>query len=144
MPDRLRKSATDKMLFGVCGGLAEYLRIDSTLVRVGFVLLALANAVGLVVYIVLAIVMPGPAEPAAGDREGEGAAGATPAPVSPEEQAERARRLRTTAGAILVLVGIAFLLGNLVPLWWATMAQLWPVLLILGGVLLLLHRFGRS
>jgi phage shock protein C len=54
---KLYKSSTDKKLFGVCGGLAEYFKIDSTLVRLAMVLLALMGA-GIVFYLVAAIVMP--------------------------------------------------------------------------------------
>lgn len=54
---KLYKSSADKKLFGVCGGLAEYFKIDSTLVRLAMVLLALMGA-GIVFYLVAAIVMP--------------------------------------------------------------------------------------
>jgi phage shock protein PspC (stress-responsive transcriptional regulator) len=53
----LHLSKTDKMIGGVCGGLAEYFGIDVSLVRVGFVLGALFGA-GEVAYIVLWIVLP--------------------------------------------------------------------------------------
>jgi len=48
------------MIAGVCGGLAEYLNADPTLVRVGFVLLSLLSAAfpGLLVYLVLWLVVP--------------------------------------------------------------------------------------
>jgi phage shock protein C len=48
------------MIAGVCGGLAEYFDLDPTLVRVGYVLLSVLSAgfPGLLVYIVLAIIMP--------------------------------------------------------------------------------------
>ena len=57
---RLTKSATDRMFAGVCGGLAEYFDVDPTLVRVGYVLFSLVSAAfpGLLVYIILAIIMP--------------------------------------------------------------------------------------
>jgi len=58
MEKRLTKSKTDRKLFGVCGGLGEYFGIDPTLVRLAFVLLALFNGIGLILYIVLAIIMP--------------------------------------------------------------------------------------
>ena len=48
------------MLLGVCGGLAEYFDIDATLIRILFVLGALAGGSTILVYIVLAIVMPAP------------------------------------------------------------------------------------
>jgi len=56
---RLRKSDTDKMLFGVCGGLAEYFGFDSTIIRIIFVTLAiLAIGSPVLIYIILALVMP--------------------------------------------------------------------------------------
>ncbi|MCA9883256.1 MAG: PspC domain-containing protein [Anaerolineae bacterium] len=54
---RLTKS-NDRMIAGVCGGVAEYFNVDPTLVRLLFVLFALAGGPGLLVYIVLALVMP--------------------------------------------------------------------------------------
>lgn len=54
---QLLKSQEDRMLFGVSGGLAEYLNIDPVLVRLFFVLLVLSTGWGLIVYILLAILM---------------------------------------------------------------------------------------
>lgn len=55
---KLTRSQTDRMICGVCGGLADYLNIDPVLVRLAFALLALADGVGLLAYIVLCIIMP--------------------------------------------------------------------------------------
>lgn len=55
---QLVRSQDDKMLFGVSGGLAEYLNIDPVLVRLFFVLLALSTGWGFIIYILLAILMP--------------------------------------------------------------------------------------
>ena len=54
---RLTKS-NDRKIAGVCGGLAEYFDVDPTLVRLLFVVFALAGGPGLLVYLVMAIVMP--------------------------------------------------------------------------------------
>jgi phage shock protein C len=59
----LRRSSTDRMLGGVCGGLAEYSNIDPVLWRVGMVALALLGP-GVIVYLLLWVLMPtGPAGP---------------------------------------------------------------------------------
>jgi len=58
MEKRLTKSKSDRMLFGVCSGLGKYFGIDPTFVRLLFVLLALVNGIGIVIYIILAIIMP--------------------------------------------------------------------------------------
>ena len=55
---KLYKSSTDKMLAGVCGGIAEYFNIDSTLVRLGWVVFSLLGGSGLLAYIIAAIIMP--------------------------------------------------------------------------------------
>ena len=56
--EKLYKSSTDKKLAGVCGGIAEYFNIDSTLVRLGWVLFSLLGGSGLLAYIIAAIIMP--------------------------------------------------------------------------------------
>jgi len=57
---KLKKSFSNKMVAGVCGGIAEYFDVDPTLVRVGYVLLTLLSTgfPGILVYIILAFVMP--------------------------------------------------------------------------------------
>ena len=57
---RLYRSRSDTMIAGVCGGLAEYLGIDSTVVRLLYILLSVFSAgfPGVLVYIIAAIIMP--------------------------------------------------------------------------------------
>lgn len=55
---KLVRSRTDEKIAGVCGGLADYLDIDSTLVRLVWVLLVLFAGWGVIAYIVAWIVMP--------------------------------------------------------------------------------------
>lgn len=54
---KLYKSRTDRKICGVCGGVAEYLNIDSTVIRLLTVLFAIFGA-GLLVYIAAAFIMP--------------------------------------------------------------------------------------
>ena len=56
----LRRSTEDRMIAGVVGGLAEYLGIDPTMARVGFVILSILSAAfpGLLVYIALWVIIP--------------------------------------------------------------------------------------
>ncbi len=58
MKKRLYKSITDKKLYGVCGGIAEYLELDSTLVRLALILFTVLGGSGIIAYIVAALVMP--------------------------------------------------------------------------------------
>ena len=59
MEKKLRKSATDRKISGVCGGIAEYLGFDSTLVRLGWAALTLlACGTGIIAYLLAAIIIP--------------------------------------------------------------------------------------
>lgn len=58
MEKKLRKSTSDRKLAGVCAGIAEYLDLDPTVVRIAWVLLSAAGGTGLFAYLVCAILMP--------------------------------------------------------------------------------------
>ncbi len=55
---KLRKSNTDRKIFGVCGGIAEYFGIDSTIVRLIWAVLAFFFGSGIILYFIFALVMP--------------------------------------------------------------------------------------
>jgi phage shock protein C len=55
---RLVRSQNDRMIAGVAAGLAEYMNIDPTIVRLLFVLLALAGGGGGLIYIIMWLIMP--------------------------------------------------------------------------------------
>jgi len=154
MDNKLYRSRTDSMIGGVCGGLAQYLRIDSTIVRLFFILLALGGSgIGLLIYFLLWIIVP---------LEGQKRESTLQETVrtGSEEIAERARLmgddLRNIVrnpnpqaglliGSALVLLGIVYLLQNLKLPWlnWLDFNLIWPILLIVGGIALLIrHRRG--
>ena len=57
--NKLYKSSTDKMLWGICGGLAEYWGVDSTLIRLAWAAITLfSGGIGVIGYIVAAIIIP--------------------------------------------------------------------------------------
>jgi len=55
---KLYRSEKDKMIGGVCGGLAQYFSIDVTIIRVLFALIVIYGGSGLILYIILWIVVP--------------------------------------------------------------------------------------
>ena len=55
---KLYKSAVNRMLCGVCGGIAEYFNIDPTLVRLVWVIITLMGGAGILAYIIAAIIIP--------------------------------------------------------------------------------------
>lgn len=58
MNRKLYKSNQNKMIEGVCGGIAEYFSLDPTLVRLGWVLFCALGGSGILAYIVAAIIIP--------------------------------------------------------------------------------------
>ncbi|MGB4967226.1 MAG: PspC domain-containing protein [Candidatus Saccharimonadales bacterium] len=55
---KLYRSRTDRKIAGVCGGLATYFNVDSTVVRIGMIILALPGGPSILIYFVLWLVMP--------------------------------------------------------------------------------------
>ena len=58
MNNKLRRSRTDRRIAGVCGGLAQFLDIDSTAVRVAMALLILFGGMSLIAYLVMWLIIP--------------------------------------------------------------------------------------
>jgi phage shock protein PspC (stress-responsive transcriptional regulator) len=147
----LYRSETDRMLGGVCGGLSDYLGIDSTFVRLFFALLFFGSGVGLLAYLALWIIMPSESTTFAGTTWKENIKDST------ENFNERAQNvgkdfqqaMRSPHPQAGLIVGIALIaLGGLLFIenlgipWlnWLSFDMLWPVLLIVGGGALLLRR----
>jgi phage shock protein C len=135
MSSRLERSTTDRVIAGVCGGIAEHLQVDSTLVRVMFVIgTVLTGGLGFLAYIVLLILMPLPGRPAPFTGQ---AAGTTPDdPVVVE-------RRRETVGYFLILLGALFFAANWGAFRIVRLDFMWPLVLIGLGVLLLAQRVRR-
>ena len=57
-PKRLKRSINDKMLAGVCGGLADYFDVDPTIVRLLFALAVIIGGTGILAYLIMWIIVP--------------------------------------------------------------------------------------
>lgn len=55
---KLLKSKSERMICGVCGGIAEYINVDPTVIRILWVIFSLMGGSGLLAYIIAAIIMP--------------------------------------------------------------------------------------
>lgn len=79
---KMRRSKNERMIAGVCGGIAQYFFIDPVIVRGVFVLLGILNGIGVILYVALAIIMPEDGEDT-GTVSGSEAVGPAPVPVQP-------------------------------------------------------------
>ncbi len=166
MRERLYRSRDDRMLFGVAGGMARYLDIDPSIVRIVWALLTIAGGAGLLLYIVAAVVIPeapagwapssasggqdasGPvasgevggtsAGSGSGTSGGEGPAWGYRAGVDRRERGGGAVIL----GLVLVGLGAWFLLQRFIPQ--IDSDVLWPVVLLLLGGALVVGSLRRS
>jgi phage shock protein C len=122
---RLHRSATDRVVAGVCGGLAEYLEVEPSLVRLAFIVGTLWGGLGLLIYVALAVVLP---------------VDSHVQPIS----AYRQERSRNLAAGVLILLGAVLLVGNLGWAPWLTWNLFWPAVLVFVGAGLLLRNSGQS
>lgn len=145
----LTRSRYDKILGGVAGGLAQYLEMDSAIVRFLFILVTLVFGSGIWVYLILWIILPyEPIRPLWNTGTGPGSdtqAGQASAEMSqPVNQPPIKMRKDSNLviGGILIILGVLFLLGELIP--YFDFGKLWPVILIIVGGVLLYNYYKSS
>ncbi len=121
MEKRLYRSRKDRLLGGVCGGIAEYFGVDPALVRIIAVLLIVAGGGAILAYVLAWFLIP--EEP-----KGEGSEG--------EARREPNRRV---LAVLLIIIGVLWLSRYFFVPPWAGVAFV-PLLLIISGILLFLVR----
>jgi len=104
-PRRLYRSNQNRIAAGVCGGIAEYLNVDPTLIRLGFVLLTIASGSGILLYLIMAIIVP------------RAPAGA-PHPTTPSLQVNIGAAVLLLVGLGLVVLGVIWALEQVAPWFW--------------------------
>jgi len=154
---RLERSVRNKVVGGVCGGIAEYLQIDQTLVRVFWVIATIMTAgLGFLAYIVLVVLMPLPGQPTpfVQGPVANPPASATTDPANPDQTTvistpaapsdpEATERRRATFGYFLVALGVVFFLANLGAFRIVRWDYIWPLVFIAAGAWLLAGRIRR-
>jgi phage shock protein C len=160
---RLYRSRGERMIAGVCGGIAQYFAIDPTLVRLFAVLSAIfsGGAVVLVYFVLWVIVPEEPLGASTMARAGEGTSEASSTTGAASEASstfgssagwsemggfgftptdeQRQRRSRWIGFALLGL-GMIILASHLHLFSWVQWNLIWPVILILGGFFLLMRQ----
>jgi phage shock protein C len=138
MPEsRLTRSETDKMIAGVCGGIAAYLGVDSVFVRLAFVVLLFASGIGFPIYVILWAIMPRQLDL---DKTGSEVIQKNIGEMTDTVSSGVSRVGRTgTVGFLMVLFGVYFLFNQLGWLSWAS-DLFWPLLIIGAGIYMLARR----
>jgi phage shock protein C len=156
----LYRSKSDRMIGGVCAGLADYFELDPTVVRLLAVLAAvLSSGAAIIAYLVMWVAVPEQGgSPEKGHPMSDETAPAPAAPVEPGPRSvsEVAPPLPPTpprppaprgrgpiwVGVALVFVGVVLLVQLFVP--WVRLWEFWPVILIVWGLFVIFRPRGRS
>jgi phage shock protein C len=138
---KLYRSTNDKMIFGVCGGLGEYFNIDPVIMRIIFVILAVWGGSGVLIYIILAIVIPEKPDTSKRNTKNK-----STEEVIEENVEKLAKDVESVAkkhssssemlfGLILLLVGLMLMVNNFFPVF--EFRKLWPLTLIVLAIFIL-------
>jgi phage shock protein C len=147
----LHRSSTNRIVFGVCGGLGEYFDVDPVLFRIIFLLLIFGAGTGVIIYLLMALLIPSDAQPAPVDGK-----------VDPEDIKKRIHELaaelrslkksktgkrrgvvRLILGLVILAIGFGMLsqVLNIFPGFYFNISEFfkyfWPVLVILIGLSIL-------
>jgi phage shock protein C len=163
MNKRLYKSSADRILFGVCGGIAEYFDVDAMIIRLLMLVFALTGA-GVLFYIFAAIIMREEGEPRTSHRQRYTPGGAPygtggaetysgefseEPPVadgaeSPPSHTTDPKYARTSGGRgsgvvilglILIIIGVFYLINRFIPIfYWIDVRAIFAILLVLVGI----------
>ena len=133
---RLYKSRKDRVIAGVCGGVGEYFNLDPVLIRIIWVLFAVLGGSGVLAYIIGMVIIPDRPEFAEGLNEENRKTDTSDRPTS-----------QTVWGVILIAIGLLVLFQQFhifryfsSQFWHVSWSVIFPVFIILIGILILLRR----
>lgn len=137
MVKKLYRSTTDKMIAGVCGGLAEYFEIDSTLIRILFLALLIFGGGGFLIYLIMWIVVP--KRPYYIENQSAEYSEKKSPDVnyqhsdnySVEVESPKSYDKNVVVGIIVIVIGVLLLFDNFDLMF--GFSKLWPILLIIFG-----------
>ncbi len=140
-PTRLTRVTAEKMVAGVCAGIAHYFRIDPTVVRLFFVLVTVMGGFGVLAYLILWLVMPtdeavienNPEQTIQDNALEMKKMAATIIKTTPPGDA------RVTWGILIMVMGIVLLLQNMGLTRFIDWGKFWPLLLIGAGLALVIR-----
>lgn len=141
-PKRLYRSETDRILGGVCGGLADYLMFDVTIIRIIFAILTVFSGAGLVIYFILWFLIPSQSQVAVISEDTirhnmydmrDRARHFTRSFQSGTGDDAKTIQNRRLIGIVIVVVGILLLSNG----FGFSFTRFWPLWFVVGGILLI-------
>lgn len=143
---QLYRSETNKVFGGVAGGLGEYFGIDPVLIRLLFIIFTLLHGSGLILYFILWLILPTYSSINTSQdtneifqnnlQEVKGEVRNFSQRVGVSNQSKAG----SWAGTLLIIFGIIILLDNYGFHFWLTFEKIWPLLLIIAGLILVFRK----
>ena len=132
---KLSRNTMNKVIGGVCSGLAEFFGLDVALVRIAFVIAFMFASFGFWLYIILWIVLPDGQQTIDNGQQTFGQS------QSQSQQSESVSKSESKvksvlAGSFVILIGLLFLINNFIPINWVW--KLWPLILVAIGVVMII------
>lgn len=136
---KLERNPMNKVVGGVCSGLADYFNLDVALVRVAFVIAALFASFGFWLYIILWIVLPENKLDINFQTPPNNETRQTYGDTQQSKEDDNRSKKSTTlfAGILVILIGLIFLINNFIPISWVW--KLWPLILVVIGVVMIVN-----
>lgn len=129
---KFERSSTNRVIGGVCAGLADYLNLDIALMRVLFVVAAFCGSFGFWLYIILWIVIPSQKLLNFDNMQQE----ESTIDITPDEKRGSSKGA-IIISIILIVIGLIALMDNFLYIDWIW--KLWPVILIVLGVVIIIN-----
>ena len=121
---KLRRNPMNRVIGGVCSGLADFFGVDVSLMRIAFVIAFLFASFGFWLYIILWIVLP--------ESQSQSQ---SPQSESVSVSKSESKIKSIFAGAFIILIGLLFLVNNFIPINWVW--KLWPLILVAIGIVMI-------
>ncbi len=147
MEKRLYRSRRDKVISGVCGGIAEYFDLDSTIIRLAWVVLILLGGTGVIAYIIAAIIVPEEPEYGFHEANNEESEEAEAHQIDDEcdlgekkkaDVYQKNKKNRNAIGFLMIILGIFFFSRKMFT--WIDFGYIWPMLLVAAGLYFIIKK----
>ena len=139
---KLRRNPMNRVIGGVCSGLADFFGVDVALMRIAFVIAFLFASFGFWLYIILWIVLPETQQTIDNGQQNQSQS------QSPQSESESVSVSKSEskvksifAGAFIILIGLLFLVNNFIPINWVW--KLWPLILVAIGIVMIVTASKR-
>lgn len=128
---KLSRNPMNRVIGGVCSGLAEYFGLDTALVRIAFVIAFMFASFGFWIYIILWAILPVSGQQTIDNGQPSESVSEAESVIKSESKVKS-----IFAGSFVILIGLLFLVNNFVPINWVW--KLWPLILVAIGVVMII------